>query len=56
LTYRRRGAVLETVLSNDNGTVNVFAARVAGIWERYSGAVLQEQAGLEEYVSWIELI
>jgi hypothetical protein len=43
----------ETVLSNDTASVNVFAARVAGIWERYLGAVLQEQAGLEEFVSWI---
>jgi hypothetical protein len=43
----------ETVVSNDTASVNVFAARVAGIWERYLGAVLQEQADLEEFVSWI---
>jgi hypothetical protein len=43
----------ETVLFNDTASVNVFAARVAGIWERYLGAVLQEQAGLEEFVSWV---
>lgn len=42
----------ESVAPNE---VNMFAARVAGIWERYLGAIFQEQAGLDEFLSWISI-
>jgi len=53
INFEATVALPEGISTENEAAVNLFSARVAGIWERYLATVLQEQAGLNDNVSWI---